>query len=78
MNVLKHMEAVFVIALAAAGATGFVANAMPPAAAQAATLQFASAATPSKMSTVIVTAKRLTPAEKQRLLKLERAAVSRA
>lgn len=73
MNVLKHMEAVFVIALATAGATGFVANAMPPAAAQAETLQFASAATPSRTATVVVTAERLTPAEKQRLLMLERA-----
>lgn len=78
MNVLKHMEAVFVIALAAAGTTSFVAQAMPHAATQADSQLSASIGTPTKMATVTVIGKRLSPAEKQRLLQLERAAWSRA
>jgi len=78
MNVLKHMEAVFIIALAAVGTTSLVAQAMPHTAAQTDASLSASIGTPSKMSFVTVTAKRLTPAEKERQLRAERALGSRA
>jgi len=73
MNVLKHMEAAFIIALAAAGTTSLVAEAMPFSAAQTDAPLSASIGTPTKMAVVTVTAKRLTPAEKERQLRAERA-----
>jgi hypothetical protein len=78
MNVLKHMEAAFIIALAAAGATSLVAQAMPYTAGPSDAPLSASIGTPTKMAVVTVTAKRLTPAEKQRQLRAERAAGGRA
>ena len=78
MNVLKHMEAVFVIALAAAGTTSFVAHAVPHAAAPADSQLSASIGTPTKIAIVTVVGKRLSPVQKQRLLQLERTSWSRA
>lgn len=76
MNVLKHMEAIFVVALVAIGTVSFVAQAKPYTAPQA--QSFAAAATQPQMTVITITAKRLTPAEKQRLLLAERASGSRA
>jgi hypothetical protein len=73
MNVLKHMEAVFVIALAVAGTATYVAAAREPQALVANDI-----ATPTKMAIVTVTAKRPTPAQKLQLLMAERIEASRA
>jgi hypothetical protein len=70
VNILKHMEAAFVIALALAGTASFVAQAhesqVP------ATFQDSSVATPTRMAVVTVKAKRLTPAQKLNLALAER------
>lgn len=63
MNIAKNMEAIFVAALAFAGSTSFVAAALPAAQARD-QVQVASAAVPAGVPVVVVTAKRLTPAEK--------------
>lgn len=73
MNILKHMEAAFIVALAVAGTAGYVAGASE------APVQLASnIATPTKMAVVTVTAKRPTPVQKLQLLLAERIAASRA
>jgi hypothetical protein len=73
MNVLKHMEAVFVLALAVAGSASYVA------AARESQPQVASnIATPTKMAIVTISAKRPTAAQKRQLLLAERAERSRA
>lgn len=78
MNILKHMEAVFVAALAAVGSAGYAAQALAPAGIEAAPAALTSVATPTRMAVVTVSAKRPDAAEKQRLLAAERAARSRA
>jgi 5,10-methylenetetrahydrofolate reductase len=67
MNVIKHMEAAFVVALGLAAATSAAFGRIQPA--RAAT---PAAATTAGIPVVHVTAKRLTPAEKQQMLALER------
>ncbi|MES3020981.1 MAG: hypothetical protein V4857_05275 [Pseudomonadota bacterium] len=71
MNVLKHMEAIFVVSLGVA----LVAVNLPHGAAQtsvpAAYTASASTATPAPMAVVVVTAKRLTAEEKQQLSRAE-------
>jgi predicted branched-subunit amino acid permease len=62
MNIAKHMEAVFVAALAFAGSASFIADTLP--AAQAHTLAPVAAATTQQIPVVVVSAKRMTPAEK--------------
>jgi hypothetical protein len=67
MNVIKHMEAAFLVALSlAAGASVAIDSAKP---AQATTPAYA---TTAGIPVVHVTAKRLTPVEKQQMLALER------
>ncbi len=61
MNIAEHMEVVFVAALAFAGSASFVADTLP--AAQAHTVA-PMAATAQQIPVVVVTAKRMTPAEK--------------
>jgi hypothetical protein len=78
VNILKHMEAVFVVALAAVGSAGYLVDALPDAQAQAQATSIASIATPTRMAVVTVCAKRPSPSEKQRLLQLERCAPNRA
>lgn len=72
MNILKHMEAIFVVALAAIGTANFVAQAAPKPAAQDSAI-----ATPTRMAVVTVSAKRLSYSERQQLL-AERGAGSHA
>jgi len=67
MNVIKHMEAAFVVALGLAAVTSVAVDRIQPA--QAATPALA---TTAGIPVVHVTAKRLTPAEKQQMLALER------
>jgi hypothetical protein len=73
MNVLKHMEAVFVVMVAVAATAGYVGEAGKPQA-----LVTNDIATPTKMAIVNVTAKRPTPAQKLQLLLAERIGASRA
>jgi hypothetical protein len=76
VNILEHMEAAFVVALAVAGTASVVAgahdNQVP------ARIQETSIATPSQMAVVTVKAKRLTPAQKLELALAERRAEVRA
>jgi hypothetical protein len=67
MNVIKHMEAAFVVALGLAAAGSVALDSVKPA--QASTPAYA---TTAGIPVVHVTAKRLTAAEKQQLLALER------
>jgi hypothetical protein len=71
MNVLKNLEAVFVVALGMAVSASYVAPALGESAATA-QAQSASIATPGKMAVVTVSAKRMSAAEKQRSLEDER------
>lgn len=67
MNVIKHMEAAFLVALSLAAVSSVAVDRIhsTPATAQA-------VATTAGIPVVHVTAKRLTPAEKQQMLALER------
>ena len=67
MNVIKHMEAAFLVALSLAGAASVAVDTANPA--QASPAAFA---TTAGVPVVHVSAKRLTAAEKQQLLALER------
>ena len=72
VNIAKHMEAVFVVALAAAGCASFVASPLEQAQAQArpAAIQDSSIATETKMAVVVVKGKR--PAAEQRTVLADR------
>ena len=63
MNIAKHMEAVFVVALAAAGSAHFVADQLPQAQARPAVILDSSIATETRMAVVVVKGKR--PAAEQ-------------
>lgn len=67
MNVIKHMEAAFLVALSLAGVASVAADSVKPAQATAPVY-----ATSAGIPVVHVTAKRLTPVEKQQMLALER------
>jgi len=67
MNVIKHMEAAFLVALSLAAAASVGVDTVKPA--QAGAPAFA---TTAGVPVVHVSAKRLTTAEKQQLLALER------
>ena len=62
MNIAKHMEAVFVVALAAAGSAGFFTESLQvngnPAQARPAVIQDSSIATETRMAVVVVKGKR--------------------
>ena len=73
MNALKHMEAVFVIALSVAGVGGYLAATAQDANASPAPLVSAAQVAP-QMVVVNVVAKRLTAAEKAQSLREEAAA----
>ena len=70
MNIAKHMEAVFVVALAAAGCASFVASPLEQAQARPAAIQDSSIATETKMAVVVVKGKR--PAAEQRTVLADR------
>ena len=78
MNVLKHMEAIFVVTLAFAGSVGVVTNAVPEAHAQDMRASADAIAAPGKMAVVTVTAKRMSTIEKTLSLLEEGAAGSRS
>ena len=75
MNIIKHMEAAFVVALAFAGSATLLIDTLPEAQAKAPAV--AAIATPERMAVVTVSAKRLTPIEKARSLEEERLAAIR-
>jgi len=75
MNVLKHMEAVFLFSLSVAGVASVLADGIPEA--QAHPVTAVRVASNAGMPTVHVTAKRLSAAEKARML-AEEARGSRA
>jgi hypothetical protein len=77
MNITKHMEAVFVAALAFAGSASYLVESLPEAQARVEAPLASSIATPTKLAVVTVTAKRMTAEEKQASLQAERAAGSR-
>jgi Flp pilus assembly protein CpaB len=64
MNLVKHMEAVFVLALAVAGSATYLATANES---QPQPQLASHIATPTKMAVVIISAKRLTAAQKREL-----------
>ena len=70
MNIAKHMEAVFVVALAALGSASFFSAPLPEAQAQArpAVIQDSSIATETKMAVVVVKGKRPAAAGQRTLL----------
>lgn len=73
MNVLKHMEAVFVVTVAIFGAAAFVTESLPEANARPYAAQVASSpAAAAPMAVVYVTAKRMTPEQKRLSLEQER------
>jgi hypothetical protein len=72
VNILKHMEAAFIVALAVAGTSAAVVEARDIPAPAA--IQDSSIATPGKMAVVTVKAKRLSPAQKLELALEERRA----
>lgn len=71
VNVLKHMEAVFVVTVAIFGAGAFVSENLPEANARPYSAPAASTAE-APMTVVYVTAKRLTPEQKRLSLEQER------
>ncbi|HEX8476694.1 MAG TPA: hypothetical protein VF663_00085 [Telluria sp.] len=72
MNALKHMEAIFVVALSVAGIGSYLAATAPDAHASAAPARTATVAAPD-MPVVTVVAKRLTAEEKAQSLRDEAA-----
>jgi len=78
MNVIKHMEAAFLLTLSVAGAASVAIDAIPPAqaasqpAVQAAAPAENNIATPTTMAVVKVSAKRMSALEKRQSLAGER------
>lgn len=73
MNVLKHMEAVFVVTVAIFGAGALVSESLPEAHARSYSAPAAKApAAEAPMAVVHVTAKRMTPEQKRLSLEQER------
>jgi hypothetical protein len=70
MNVIKHMEAAFLFSLSVAGVASVLADSIPTAQAQPVTT-VVRVASNAGMPVVHVTAKRLSAAEKQRMLAQE-------
>ena len=58
MKIAKHMEVVFVVALAAAGSFSYLADSVPQAHARPAAIQDSSIATETRMAVVVVKGKR--------------------
>jgi hypothetical protein len=76
VNILKHMEVAFVVALAVAGTASVVAEERDSQV--QATIQDTSIATPTQMAVVTVKAKRLTAAQKLDLALADHRAAQRA
>lgn len=77
MNIAKHMEAVFVVALAAAGSASYFTGAEPPAHVRPAVIQDSSIATETRMAVVVVKGKRPGAEQQPTLLADRRAPGSR-
>ena len=65
MNVMKHMEAVFVVAMSLAVSGSYLLDAIPEAQARSYSADAAMVASGGRMATVTVSAKRLSAEEKQ-------------
>ena len=65
MNIMKHMEAVFVVALSVAASGSYLLDAIPEAQARSYSADAAMIASGDKMAVVTVSAKRLSVEEKQ-------------
>lgn len=65
MNVMKHMEAVFVVAISLAVSGSYLLDAVPEAQARPYTADASMVASGAKAAVVTVTAKRMTEEEKQ-------------
>lgn len=74
MNILKNMEAIFVVTLALVGSADYLAEALP----QANAAPVSAIATSGKVAVVTVSAKRMTAEEKAQSLVDERSAGSRS
>jgi hypothetical protein len=77
MNVLKHMEAVFVVALAAAGSASIAVGGVAPADARTPVIAV-NTSVPANLAVVRVSAKRMSAAEKRASLDADRAAARTA
>jgi hypothetical protein len=77
VNLAKHMEAVFVVALAAAGSASFFTDSLPQAQARPAVIQDSSIATGTRMAVVVVKGKRPSAAQQPTVLADRRAPGSR-
>jgi hypothetical protein len=77
VNIAKHMEAVFVVALAAAGSASFFTEALPQAEARPAAIQDSSIATETRMAVVVVKGKRPSAGQQPTVLAERRVPVSR-
>ena len=73
MNLIKNMEAAFLLSISVAGVATVAIDMIPPAQASVPVRAENSIATPTRMAVVKVSAKRMTAAEKQQSLALERA-----
>jgi hypothetical protein len=73
MNIIKNMEAAFLFSLSVAGVASVALDAIPPAQATVPVRAENSVATPTTMAVVTISAKRMSAAEKQQSLALERA-----
>jgi hypothetical protein len=76
VNILKHMEAVFVVTVAILGSAAFVNENLPKANAQPYSLAAVAPAAEAPIATVYVTAKRMTPEQKRLSLEQERRAAA--
>lgn len=65
MNIMKHMEAVFIVAMSLAIPGSYLLDAIPEAHARSYSADAAMVASGDKMAVVTVSAKRLPPEEKQ-------------
>lgn len=77
MNLAKHMEAVFVLVLAAAGSASFFTESLPQAEARPAVIQDSSIATETRMAVVVVKGKRPGAEQQPTVLADRRASGSR-
>lgn len=77
MNIAKHMEAVFVVALAAAGSASYFTDPVQPAHAGPAVILDSSIATETRMAVVVVKGKRPGAEQRPTVLADRRAAGSR-
>jgi hypothetical protein len=76
VNILKHMEAVFVVTVAVLGSAAFVTENLPEANARTYAAAVSAPAAEAPIAVVYVTAKRMTPEQKRLSLEQERRAAA--